>query len=821
MHSFKFLPLSLFVLCTALLETPSPGAPSAAEPPGPPGPVTTDADILSELKLDAPGMEKVKAAVQGNAGLQAIQEAYLDYRRHACPAKWSVMPSGQPAPSASDDADGDDICRHYIRNYFYHFDPEAADMGKDFNWTFNPTPANDPGFTNEFTWCAISRCQFWKKLVDAYWKTGDQKYAVEWVAELNSFATKNRFDTDGRNGRVTMWRTLDASERMADSWPYAYAHCLNSPAFTPEAQWLYLKLIRDHATCLANGLDHPERSGNWVATECFGLYSMGVLFPELKDAETWRQTALNRITLEMNRMVPPDGMEAELTPSYHMVSLDGFLGPMKLAKLNGLPVPDAFKEKILAMYRALVTVMDQTGNDVPTNDCTNNVNAARLAQKALQIGDDPVLAWAASGMTTGQPLPDSTMLPYAGFYAMRSGWKPDDMFLFFRAGPTGMGHQHEDMLEVVLRAWGKTLLLDPGSYLYDQSEWRRFTINTPSHSTIIVDGKWQHRGPSKIPVEAPMNNPWVTTPLYDYVAGIYDGGYQKNAYNPHRQFSPETWIGEPDHSITHTRRILYLRPYYALVLDTLDGTGSHTYDALFQLDAPAAHVDEATQAAFSDNKEGVQLGLYPLDRENLAVDVVRGQKDPMLGWYPAQHRPIPTIRFEKKQEAPAIFATLLYPYRGSSPSIGNQPLAVTGDDAWGETLNTPKEKAEIVLVKKGMAEAFSFQSTLVGAVQMNAAGFLARQPAGVSGDFFTGGWDISSYSDGTTQFTTDAPANLAIAAQGKSLLIYNGGDKPVTLAVTRPFSQTASLAPASWTQINSQGATPGTAPTLFAPFTSN
>jgi hypothetical protein len=808
------------VVCAAPLILPA-SAETSATPPGPPGPVTTDEDILSALNLDAPGMEKVKAAVQGNAGLPAIQQAYLDYRRQASPAKWRIMPTEEPAATENSDVDGDKICRHHIENYFYHFDPEEADMGRDFDWTFNPIPKNAPGFSNEFTWCAISRCQFWEKLSDAYWKTHDEKYAAEWVAELNDFAAKNRLDTDGQDGRVTMWRTLDAAVRMDEAWPYAYYHFLNSSSFTPEAQWLYLKMIRDHANCLNEGLSHADRSGNWVSLECFGLYTEGALFPELKDADSWRKTALDRIALEMNRLVPPDGMEAELTPSYHLVSLEGFLGPLKLAKLNGLSVPDGFKDKILAMYRALVTVMDQSGDDVPTNDCTTIVNAASLAKKGLEIGDDPVLEWAASGMTKGQPLPDSTMLPYAGFYTMRSGWKPDDMFLFFKAGPCGaIGHHHEDMLEVVMRAWGKTLLFDPGSYLYDQSEWRRFVINTPSHSTVIVDGNWQHRGASPIPVEGPMNNPWVTTPLFDYVAGTYDGGYQKNVYDPHRQFSPETWEGDLDHSITHTRRVLYLRPYYALVLDTLDGSGSHTFDALFQLDAPDAHIDQSSQAAFSDNESDAQIGLFPLNRDNLAVDVVKGQKDPMLGWYPEKHRPIPTVRFEKKQEAPALFATLLYPYRGSSPSVDGQPFEVTGNDAWGETLNTPTEKAEIAIVKTGTAEVFSFKSQLAGAVQMNAVGFLARQPSG-GGGIFTGGWGISSYSDASAQFTTDAPANLALVAQGKTLLVYNGGDKPVALTLTRPFAQTATATPAAWTQISADGVVPGTAPTLFAPFISN
>ena len=721
------------------------------------------------------------------------------------------MPSDMPANAvAQNDPIGDEICSHHIRNV-YGFDPKEGDMGKDFDWTYNPTPRNDPGFTDEWTWCAISRTQFWNKLVDAYWKTHNEKYAAEWVSQMMDFSAKNPVDQAWVKGKVSLWRTLDASERMHDSWPYAYYHCLNSPSFTPEAQRIYLKMMPDHALLLVNGLKNPDRTGNWVAFECFGLYTIGALFPELQSAAAWRQVATDRITRELERMVPPDGFEAELTPNYHMVALDGFLGPLKLAQLNKLTVPDVFKSKILSIYRALVVVMDQSGNDVGTND-SGDYNAARTAREGLKLGYDPLLDWAASGRTTGKGLPDSTMLPYAGFYAMRGGWKPDDLFLFFRAGPTGIGHEHEDMLEIVLRAWNKTLLFDPGSYLYDHSDWRRFTIGTASHNTIIVDGKWQHRGASKAPVEKKVEGPWVTTPLFDYVAGTYNGGYQQSVYDQQKQYQPQDWVGDVDKSVTHTRRVLFLRPYYALVLDTLDGAGMHTFDAHFHLDSPSAHVDPAAQAAFSENQD-VQLALYPLDRDHLAVDIIKGQKEPLLGWWPSQHRPIPTVRFRKQQVAPALFATFLYPYKGADPAFEARPLKIEGTGVWSQALTTAAEKAEIAIVKSGAASLFSCESALLGSVRIEAAGFVARQRTG-SSDVVAGSWELISYGDARTQLSMDAPSVLLISRKGDHPLLLNGGEKPVKVSFTRPFTLTVDLPPGVWTELGEDGAHPGTAPTL-------
>ncbi len=479
-------------------------------------------------------------------------------------------------------------------------------MGQDFNWTYNPVSKSDPGFTQEWTWCVISRTQFWEHLAKAYWNTLDEKYAAEWGAELTDFARKNNRFNKLAPGEPSLWRTLDASERMNESWPYAYSHFVNSPAFTPEAQWIYLRMMLEHGDLLRKTLEDRNRKGNWVTSECFGLYTIGALFPELKQAKDWRTFALNRLLEEVNCTVPPDGYEAELSPGYHYFSLSSLVGPMKLAKLNQMEIPEALRAKILAMYKGPAILMDQGGTVPATNDSCP-INVVGLAKRGLQLlGNDPVLNWIASGGKEGAALPTSTMLPYAGFYAMRGGWNLDDTYLFFRAGPAGMGHEHEDMLEIVLRAWNKTLLFDAGNYCYDHSDWRRYAIGTASHSTIIVDGKWQHRGVLAPPWTEPVRNPWYATPLFDYVSGCYDGGYQTSIYNPKIQGSPQTWMGEKDYSVYHTRRILFLKPYYALLIDTLDGTGTHRYDAHFHLDAPSAKLDQDTQAS-----RRLAIGWFP------------------------------------------------------------------------------------------------------------------------------------------------------------------------------------------------------------------
>jgi len=779
---------------------------------------------MNDFDLTAPGMEAMKAAVEAH-DLPAAQKAYLDYRRTASTAKWIIMPSDEPAtPLAKSEPLADDVTAHKIHNLWYDaVQPKIADLGPDFDWFRNPFPAADPhAASNWHGWLGVlARTQFWEQLAGGYWMTRDEKYARAWVEQLTSFATKIPVDFTNNDQTNFYWNPLAAANRMFESWPYAYYHFLNSPSFTPEANWLYTKEARDHANILLAGLNDPHRTGNWITAECCGLYTLGVLYPELKESAQWRQVAMDRFGVEIVKLVPPDGFEAELSPGYDTSTMEQFTVPTQLAPLNHLPLPDVFRDRLISMYKALVLVMDQSGNVVPTNDSWV-INAATLAPRGLKLGDDPLLEWAASRGRQGTAPPDSTMLPYAGFYAMRSGWKLDDLFLFFRGGPIGIGHQHEEDLEIVLRAWNKTLLYDPGTFTYDQSEMRRYVLGTSSHSTVLVDGKWQHAGSSPVPT-APVANPWVTTPLFDYVASTFDHGYQENDYAPHAGFNPMKWVGTLDPSITHTRRVLYLRPFYALVVDTLDGTGAHTFDNLFQLDAPAATIDPSTHAVVSQRPDGVQLALVPLEQEGLTAHVVVGHKDPPIaGWFPMQNRATATVDFQKQQEAPAIFATFLDPFQGTTPpAFQAQALPVQGDQVWSQAFTTPQEKAEVVLVKDNKTEPLSITSSLAGAVQVTAAGWTLREPAGGT-QVWQGGWGVQSYQDTGTAFTLDQPASLVFGKTANGLVIYNGGDAPRTVSLTQPLAMTASLAPGAGTEISAQGAAPATtAPSLFPPFLAN
>jgi hypothetical protein len=201
---------------------------------------------------------------------------------------------------------------------------------------------------------------------------------------------------------------------------------------------------------------------------------------------------------------------------------------------------------------------------------------------------------------------------------MRSGWEPDARWLWFDGGPFGYGHQHEDKLEIMVEAYGKAFLVDPGNFTYERSKWRSYFIDSLSHNVVLVDGQPQRRRGrprSEYVVKEPLPHVWESGAKSDYVEATFD----------------EDFGGDVKRGVRHTRAVLFVKPDFWVVLDRLaaDDGKEHTYDALFHFDCPVT-------------AEGVRLVTQNGDEPNLTVaarpdpgvslKIVKGQQEPVQGW---------------------------------------------------------------------------------------------------------------------------------------------------------------------------------------------
>lgn len=765
--------------------------------------INNDSSFFSLLNLDFPGMKEVRKCVK-RGDLEKAKAAYLKFRREKSIVKWNINPADKPVKADSSSYRP----AERIMNHLYEPSMSAPEafLGTDINWEFNPVDPKEPHFTKEWTWCNLNRMPFWNTLGRAYWSTLDKKYAREWVEQMIDWVEDNPVPMDASPSGTLTWRTIESGIRMSGSWMNAYYYFLNSSSFTPDANINFVKGVIEHGQRLEKTtVDFPERSGNWVTMECNGLGTVGILFPELKKATDYRNVAFERLNRELEIQVYPDGAEVELTPSYHQVSRSNFMELAKLAQLNAIALPEGYLDKLKKMYSFNLNLMDPSGILPPFNDAGPTRTSSSLKEAYDIWEDEEFLYGSTRGKEGKKPGFDSYYFSWAGYYVMRSGWEYSDNCLYFDAGPVGYGHEHEDMLNMYLYSHGKILLTEPGTYSYDLSEWRKYILSTPAHNTIIVDGKEQHRAdiPGSRLIKEPFKNPWVNSPLFDYGRGRYSSGYQENKYVA-IQYQPREYVGAKDTSVSHTRHVIFLKPFYYIAVDFLEGKGLHTYDAHFHLDAPDAKINKATMAVNTLRSDSVQLGLFPMDVEGLKVRIAKGQGKPILGWLPRERRPIPTIVYSKKAEAPATFSTFLYPYLMDEPKISYRKIMATDKNIWGESIMTPYESVSLIIRRNEEKDKLNIESEIVPSFSANADLILIRKPKDKKTDYF-GFYNISEFKEGNLSFGLASPSSILMVKRDNKLLFYNTQVEGVEIKFSVPFEKSFILPLNKWVEITSSG----------------
>lgn len=644
-----------------------------------------ETDFFEALDLSRPDMAAVRAVFE-KGDLPAARAAFVAHLKQRETPKWYFdwrdrPPATDPSGKAKDQAANDALEHRFTVISIPHtFEGEI-------DWSYNPTTAPGTEFArnHEWTW-QFSRHPFWASLGRAYWDTGNETYAREFVAQMTHWVEKNPVPEPSVDQKpFSRWRTIEAGIRMGGSWPDSFYYFLSSPSFTDDAILTMVRSMAEHARYLRA---HPTVK-NWLTMEMNGLYTVGTLFPEFREAAEWRAIAAARIREELDAQVYPDGAQTELAPGYHWVALRNMRAILALAQLNDQPLPDGFLESFERMYDYGMWLMTPDRGLPPFNDSGNSTGAviSWLKDGLDYFPNREDWRWVVTDGKEGAP-PGHTShaFNYAGYIAQRSGWDRGARYLAFDAGPFGSGHQHEDKLNIVLSAYGRHLLVEGGIYTYDASQWRKYVLSPYAHNVAFIDGLGQNRHGLHETYEssAPLPFAWETNDAYDYAQASYGGefeGFGKGRTVP----------------AVHTRGVLFVKRGPAagsaigdfwVVADTFtpQDDAAHTYETVFHLDAPDATVDAQTKSVHTTYEDGANLGIYPMPVDGLDVRIVSGQEEPEVqGWLPAgginrlDMRPIPTPIYSVNASGIVSLLYVFYPVpEGAPPAVTVSPWTVEG-----------------------------------------------------------------------------------------------------------------------------------------------
>jgi len=470
----------------------------------------------------------------------------------------------------------------------------------------------------------LNRHQYFLTLGQAYWLTGDERYAQTFVAHLESWMDQNppKLGINWASSLEVAFRSI--------SWIWSFYFFRNSPAlnavtFTRALGYLYL-----HARHLETYLSTYFSPNTHLTGEALGLFYLGLLLPEFKDASRWQQTGAEILLQQLPIHVRTDGVYFEQSSYYHRYTADFYTHFLILCRANEKSLPGEVEEKLTAlldhlMYLTrpdgttplfgdddggrLVAFEQQPANDFRTTLATGAALFQRPDYKFVSAGARLETLWLMGvaalreldQVVEQEPARKSMAFTDSGYYVLRDAWSSDANYLLFDCGLHGWancGHAHADALAFELAANGRTQLVDPGTFTYTGAkELRDWFRSSAAHNTLTIDERSSSvpAGPfSWQTIARCQRSKWITHERFDYVSGSHDG-----------------YAGQPVPAI-HERSILFLKHDYWVIHDVLQSTSQHNADLWFHFDAQSEPLIEAAdgQTFIVENIDDSGLDLH-------------------------------------------------------------------------------------------------------------------------------------------------------------------------------------------------------------------
>jgi hypothetical protein len=554
--------------------------------------------------------------------------------------------------------EADRLCRHHVSILGYG----ELDLGSHIDWHRDPITgrswekrfwadydpvrkhtAGDPKTIHE-----LNRHHHIARLAKAFFLSGQEKYAIEAVGQMESWIEQNP-PFMGIN-----WQScLEIALRTA-AWTWSLFFLLPSDALEESK-------ARRIGASLFTQIEHICRYPSYYRSpnthligEAMALFLAGIVFQEHRQASKWLRKGCEILITEMERQVSEEGVHRELSSWYHCYTLDFYLQALTLAKRNNLTLPANVWEKTSRMIDFLMHLSrpDGTipllgdddggralalcGSDYRSFSDSLSTGAVLFSRPDFKgsagffreetfwlVGEE---AWHVfKSLPSGRPASTTFSCPNAGYFIQRSDWDEGAAHLVFDCGGLGRlggGHGHADALSFTLWSAGKDLLVDSGTFVYNGApEWRDYFRSTRAHNTVTIDGheqseagaafRWKRKATTRILGE-------FILPEIECVSGEHDGYAQLPA------------------GVIHRRRLLFLKPEYWVLVDSYHGEGEHRFEQNLHFSSDVElHVckrddNRAIQLLTRSGDAALDLALFagvPVDAR-----IIKGSEFPIQGW---------------------------------------------------------------------------------------------------------------------------------------------------------------------------------------------
>lgn len=515
-----------------------------------------------------------------------------------------------------------------------------------------------------------------RPLISAWRHTSNSRYVRAIERIVHDWIRSNPVPYAMRGCGLAWGHSLVVAYRGFDVFVDAFECLLSSPEVSDQSIIDAAKSIWEHAEYLLAFQSFPP--SNKSIAEARTLGAIGCTMPEFVDAPRWRESAYRSLVDDMEIQVFPDGASYELSPGYQLAIAAWFLEAYETARRYGHPVPPTLESGIRSMYRWSASIIRPDFSRPSVSDASSlNVHYGEDLAGPGRILDDEFLTWVGTEGEEGSP-PHFTSIGLvdSGYSVMRSGWDRDARYLLFEGGSFGRFHQHEDMLSFDLAAYDTEFIVDPGISSYFPNPWTEWYRTTAAHNTILIDGHGQNRrtceGIDQWTESARDRTIFRNTDRYDVASAAYHGCY-----------------GDIEERFSHLRAIIFVKPDYFIVFDSIEGPGTHTSETLFHFMPFRVLIDDETRAVRTGRQDSANIEIVPLGPGEPRL--VCGQNNPVQGWLAIDRQdvPAPVAIYTDHGLLPRRMGYLIVPYGPERVTAEATATVETGADSWEIEVDVP------------------------------------------------------------------------------------------------------------------------------------
>lgn len=530
----------------------------------------------------------------------------------------------------------------------------------------------------------LNRLQHLPWLAEAWLFTGEPRYAEGALDQLDSWIAQNP------PGVGIAWRGAFEAGIRAISVAIALQGLRGSAALTPERYRRAVRMLAQSAHRCWSERSRFSSANNHLVGELAGLATVAILFPELRNAGSWRASALRELAAEADRQILPDGAGAEQALGYQVFTADLLLVVTVLLQREGAAVPPPI---LCALRRSAdyLGALVGEGDPAPRYGDDDEGFALRLGPQPLRelrhhlaavatLTGEPACAAAEPDLTArwvaqhGTPSPGHPRPAPADAHADTGGLvvlRPaPGRRLTMDTGPLGYlsiaAHGHADALAISLAVDGADVIGDPGagSY-YGHPAWREAHRGTRMHATVAVDDLDQSvsGGPFL----------WVRHARVIVHAVDLDRGVVDAEHDGYRRLTSP---------VTHRRWLLAPPGARAvLVVDRLVGAGEHRARSSWPLH-PALDVTDVPDGHLATRAGRPVLQLAYAASAPWSPHATRADDVTHLGWWSTRlesREPAWLVGHVSEASVPVVLATLLVPLGESGAEVADLAVAGTPD----------------------------------------------------------------------------------------------------------------------------------------------